>query len=346
MGGGGSYYDRDVTSGGSRTSTGYSDFASQVTGRGSLDRSLLPLNRTLVSGCKSPLVCPLDGTGSMGTLPRILCDKWPMIAGQIAMQKYLDDVMVSLAIVGDVESDRGPIQTCDFAKIRDLDPWLQKLWIEGRGGGQHFESYEFMAYYYARCYDMRNAENPMLIFTGDEGFREYLSSQKLREHFGGEHQDVTASEIFDELKKKFKGNLFLIHRYYSGYDLDKEIVTQWTRVLGKENVVKLETETAVGDIMLGIIALASRSRTLDQYIKDMEERPLEMGGVKYEPQSKARLDEVRQSLKLLASTIKPAPKRKTVVKKTASKATTKVDDKAGPAPDKNASKKPKPGRIF
>ncbi len=304
MGGGGSYYDRDVTYGGSTTRSGYSDFAAQVTGNNELDSSLIPLNRRLASTCKSPIVCPLDGTGSMGTLPRVLCDKWPMIAGQITMQKYLDDVMVSLGIVGDVESDRGPIQVCDFAKIRDLDPWLQKLWIEGEGGGQHFESYEFVAYFYARLYDMKGATTPMMIFTGDESFRENLSADSLRRHFGGQHQNVSAFTIFNELKEKFRGNVFLIHRYYSGYDLDSEIVAQWQKVLGKENVVNLKTDTAVGDIMLGIIALASGSRTLGQYIEDMKNRPLKMGKQTFKPQSEERLNEVRESLKVMASTRK------------------------------------------
>jgi len=331
MGGGGSYYDRDVTYGGSTTRTGYSNFAAQVTGNNNLDSSLLALNRRIVSTCKSPIVCPLDGTGSMGTLPRVLCDKWPMIAGQIAMQKYLDDAMVSLAIVGDVESDRGPIQICDFAKIRDLDPWLQKLWIEGEGGGQHFESYEFTAYFYARLYEMTGVITPMLIFTGDESFRENLSAGALRKHFGGQHQDVSAFTVFNELKEKFKGNVFLIHRYYPGYNLDSEILSQWQKALGQENVIKLRTDTAVGDIMLGVIALASGSRTLDQYIEDMKNRPLKMGKQTFKPQSKERLDEVRESLEVLALS------RKTV--KSSGRRPAKKDSDTSESKSKTQSKK-------
>lgn len=333
MGGGGSYYDRDVTYGGSTTRTGYSDFAAQVTSQSNLDSSLLPLNRRLVSDCESPLVLLLDGTGSMGTLPRIFCDKVPMIAGQIAVQKYLDDAIVSLAIVGDVTCDRGPIQVCDFAKIRDLDPWLQKLWIEGGGGGQHFESYEFMAYFYARLYDMKNARIPMLIFTGDESFREELSAEKLRKHFGGQHQDVSSFTVFNELKEKFNGNVFLIHRYYGGYDLDAEITAQWQKALGRENVVRLKTDTAVGDIILGVIALASGSRTLDQYIEDIKNRPLKMGKLTFKPQSEERLSEVRKSLELFAST------------RTIRKESKNADETKTTSSPKAKEDRPKAGRI-
>lgn len=301
MGGGGDYYSRDVTSS-TRilAGVGYTDFAKQTVSRREVSKDLLPKGRILNSNCKSPLVYGFDDTGSMGDLPLIICDKWPMVAGQIAMQRYLDDPMVSLAAVGDIKSDSAPLQVCDFATIKDLDPWLQKLWVERNGGEQHFESYEFLAYFYARCYDMQNAEMPICLFTGDESFRESLSADSLRKHFGGQHENVNAREIFRELKNKFKGNVFLIHRYYALYGLDAEIVVQWESALGNENVITLVSDVAIADVTLGVIAIASGARTLDEYIEDIKNRPLEMGGQKYEPQSPDRIAEVRNSLQRFA----------------------------------------------
>lgn len=256
MGGGGSYYDRDVTASGT-TSTGYTDFAAQQMARTELSRELLPLNRRLASQCKNPVVLNLDVTGSMRQLPVIFFDKMPMIAGQIAEQRYLDDPQISLAAVGDVISDRGPLQMCDFSSIRDLDPWLRKIWREGGGGDGYFESYEFVAYYYAWRYDMQNAVTPIFLFLGDENFRETILGSQLRKHFGGEHQDADAYAVFNDLKTKFNGNVFLLHRHYYGYGLNNEIVAQWEKALGKGFVVNLPEDKAVADLTLGIIALAS-----------------------------------------------------------------------------------------
>jgi hypothetical protein len=265
----------------------------------------------------------------MKNLPKIIFDKMPMIAGQIVLQKYLTDPTISLAAIGDVTSDRAPLQICDFSEIRNLDSWLEKLWLEGNGGGQHFESYEFIAYYYARLYDMESAKTPIFLFTGDEAFREHLSGVQLTKHFGGQHHDVDAKTIFRELKEKFHGNVFLIHRYYQKYALNSEIVDVWEKILGKECVIKLENDLAIADVTLGLIAIASGSRTLEQYIKDMKTRPLEMGGVKYAPQSLERIEEVRKCLEFFASTRKASGKTKGKTSGTKGGASTGATDSTG-----------------
>lgn len=313
MGGGGSYYDRDVST--TRTgSRGFTTVAEQQMSRSSLCRELLPFNRRLTSRCKSPLVIDWDVTASVDQLPVIAFDKMPMVAGQIAVQKYLVDVQVSLAANGDVESDQGPLQFCDFSTIKALDPWLKKLWREGNGGGQNHESYEFAAYYYARYYDMQDATMPMFLFVGDEFFRENLSAGQLRNHFGGSHEDTDAYSVFGELREKFRGNVFLLHRYYNRYGLDADIVARWERALGKGYVVNLPEDKAVADMTLGIIALASETRTLAQYVEDMRNRPLEMGGVKYKPQTEERIKEVADALKPLEKALRAG--RKTGARKT------------------------------
>lgn len=335
MGGGGSYYDRDVTS--SRLTSGprgYSNAAESSFARSRANAAVLPKNRRLVSTCKSPIGYGFDETGSMGDLPKIIFDKWPMMAGELARMEYLEDPQVSLAAIGDVLSDSDPVQICDFSPIRKLDDWLSRLYLEGEGGGQHYESYEFIAYFYARLYDMENAVTPIFLFTGDESFRDQLYGAELRKHFGGEHSDVDAYTIFNELKKKFKRNVFLLHRRYSDPNLNSDITLQWEKILGKENVINLASDKAIADTTLGIFAIASGSRTLDEYIEDMQSRPLNLGGEKFKPQSLERIKEVRKSLELFASTRKPQPKEKEVA---SAKPTRKSNKPAG-----KISGRPKP----
>jgi len=330
MGAGGSYYDRDVTYKGRRNLRGFSDLAEEKISQSRVNAAVLPKSRKLYSTCKSPLVYAFDVTGSMGDLPLIIWDKMPMIAGQLMMQEYLEDPMMSLAAIGDVISDSAPVQICDFSPIRSLDEWLERLWREGGGGGQAKESYEFTAYFYSRLYDMEGAATPTLLFTGDEGFREKLTSAELQEHFGGEHESVDTARIFEELKEKFNGNVFLVHPTFTlnyGMDTDRIIIAQWQELLGKERVILLESSLAIADVTLGIFALASGSRTLDEYIEDIRNRPLEMEGVKYEPQSEERILEVRRSLELLATAGKPrATGRRKSTKTAGRKSGSKPDD--------------------
>src|SRR5262249_49431126 len=179
MGGGGSYYDRDIKDGYDRGQSGYTQAAAEKMGRKEADPGLLPKDRRLTCNAASPVVYAFDVTGSMGTLPRIIYDKMPLIAGQIAECGYLEDAEISLAAVGDILSDRAPIQIAEFSIIRKLDDWLERIWLEGNGGGQAKESYEYTAFFYARYAEMPVATTPFFVFTGDEGFRETLYANDL-----------------------------------------------------------------------------------------------------------------------------------------------------------------------
>ncbi|MBI2449958.1 MAG: hypothetical protein HYV47_00305 [Candidatus Nealsonbacteria bacterium] len=296
MGGGGTYYDRDVTDRNRRTDKGFSDVAESKMSRSKVDAAVLPRGRKLTCTAKSPVVYAFDVTGSMGDLPKIIFDKMPMMAGQLIEKGYLEDVMMSLSAVGDILSDQAPLQVCDFALVKNLDEWLQRIWLEGQGGGQARESYEFIAYFYAKMCDIPNAETPIFLFTGDEGFRENLPAATLREYFGKGSENTDAKSIFEELKKKFKGNVFLIHRRYN--QGDQEIVAQWENVLGKERVIKLGSDLAIADVTLGVFAIVAGKRTLEEYLQDMKTRG----------QDDQRIAEVRKSLEVLAAMIKPARK--------------------------------------
>lgn len=300
MGSGGTYYDRDTDDGYSRGSAGYSKTAEQTLSRRQVDASLLPKNRRLVCQAKSPIVYSFDVTGSMGNLPKIIFDKMPLIAGQIAENGYLDDPQISVSAIGDQDSDKAPIQVGDFAKLRNADDWLKRIWLEGGGGGQDVESYELTAYGYARMCEIPKAVTPFCLFTGDEGFRETLYKSDLVRHFGGKHETIGASEVFEQLKKKFKGNVFLIHRFYRTAASDQVVVAQWQKVLGKEHVIRLGSDQAIADVTLGLFAIMSGSRTLDEYLDDM-------ANARQQGQTEERIAEVRKSLEPVA---KLAPSKK------------------------------------
>lgn len=334
MGGGGSYYDRDVTDRSLRTTRGFSSVAEEKLSRREADKALLPFNRRVKCESKSPIVFAFDVTGSMGTLPRIIYDKMPMIVGQIIERGYLNDPAISVAAIGDVEGsyvgDRGddaPIQIGDFTMMRNLDEWLGKIWLEGGGGGQAKESYELTLYFYARNCDLTNAETPFFIITGDEGFRENLRATELNKRFGGTHESTNSQTIFDELKVKFKGNVFLVHRYYTNTN-DQEIVDQWQKALGKDNVIQLGSDLAIADTILGLIAITTGSRTLDEYLEDMKNRE----------QTADRITEVRKSLRSLTANLDVAPKTK--AQKTAKKPSAKEGKPTAAKP-----KTKKPGRF-
>jgi hypothetical protein len=331
MGGGGSYYDRDTTDGYSRNSRGVSQRAEEELSRRRVDAGMLPKGRRLVCQAKSPVVYAFDVTGSMGTLPKTIFDKMPMIAGQIAENGYLDDPQVCIAAVGDVRCDSAPIQVGDFTLIRNLDDWLKRVWLEGGGGGNGGESYEYAGYFFDRYCEIPEAVTPFLLITGDEDFRDTLYKSDLDRHFGGKHEETTAREVFDSLKRKFKNNVFLIHRYFG--DGDAKIVSHWCELLGDEHVVRLGSDTAVADVTLGLFAIMTGSRSLEEYLDDMKTK-------RQVAQTDARVAEVRKSLKPLLAI---APKSPIIAAPSAPTPPTGKGKKKPPAAGKGKGKKP--GRL-
>lgn len=329
MGGGGSYYDRDTRDGYATTSSGYSKDAEKNLSQSSVDQGLLPKGRTLVSKAKSPVIYAFDVTGSMGSLPKVIYDKMPLIAGQIVENRYLEDPEVGLAAIGDVRCDQAPIQICDFSLIRSLDDWLKRIWLEGNGGGNQGESYEFMAYFYARYCEMPEAETPFLLITGDEPMRGSLSKSELEQRFGGKHEPIDTKDVFDEVRRKFKGNVFGIFCTH-GRDGDAGALESWRKAFGKERVILLREDKAVADVTLGIFAVMTGSRTLDQYCEDMKTK-------RDKAQTDDRIAEVRKALEQLSAI---APKTKKPSAGGKSKPGPKTNKKTG-----ESGKGKKPGRL-
>lgn len=298
MSGGGSYYDRDVSDRRTRTSRGTTTASERVIQESSsFDKALLGLNRRLVTQAEDPIDYCFDITGSMGDIPLMMWDRWPNVIRELILRQYLENPELSVAMVGDINSDKYPIQICDYSILRNLDAWFKRIcWLERNGGGQTYESYELFAWFYLNRVERPNAKNPFLLFTGDEGFYPEIKGSDLRQHFGGEASNISAEEVFAALLKKYKGNVFLLHRRYGGSSRsDKEIVKQWENVLGSPRVIKMKEDAAIADLTLGVFALASGSRTLDGYCEDMATRTNVDTG-KPDPQSPERIAEVRETL--------------------------------------------------
>jgi thymidylate synthase len=95
--------------------------------------------------------------------------------------------------------------------------------------------------------------------------------------------DLKTVDIIHELQKKY--NVFLLHKNYE-YGDDKKVTKMWRDALGSENVLLVNTPKACVDVMLGVMAIISKTRTMKEYVKDMKERG----------QTTERIDEVSKAL--------------------------------------------------
>ena len=216
-----------------------------------------------------------------------------MFYGQIMMQNYLSDPAISFCAIGDVAYDKAPLQITDFGQGLQLDQTLSKIFLEGGGGNNLYESYELAAYFYANHCEMPKGELPYFFITGDEHFYENITQFALSKVFNihtdkHEHmKKIPSLEIWSLLKTKF--NVFHLHKPFKKKNEDPNIIKEWEEVLGCERILKMHTPKACIDVMLGAIALTSGTRTLEEYIKDMKTRE----------QTEERISEVVEALKLV-----------------------------------------------
>lgn len=278
---GGSSYDRDVYSSSSSSDWGASYVSDSKLSSTDLDPSMNPTHKTLRSNSKHPIIIVLDVTGSNIDFAKIVYDKLPMLYGQIGQKGYLDDFEISICAVGDAYTDNYPLQIGSFAKGIELDSWIQKLVLEGGGGSGIQESYEFAAYYLLKKTEFIPGAEPMLFFIGDESPYPKVNRNQA-ESFGMDYDGQI--DVFKELRKKFKGNVFMFLNKYQSRYFKTEITTSWTERLAPEHTIMIEDEEkSIVDLILGTISILSGARTLDSYIVDMLDRgqtPNRIGNVK------------------------------------------------------------------
>lgn len=223
---GGGFYDGDV---GQRTRSttdehfnyhGHGPDADASTSRREVHPDLNPKNAT--RECRdsaehpatTPIVVAMDVTRSRGDDAKIIFNKLPMFIGQIIMKGYASDPVISFAAIGDATSgDQAPIQVCQFESDNRLDEALSKIWLEEGGGGTGQESYELMAYFYAKhsvLDSLRRGKKGYFFFLGDEGFYPEVARDQAKAFIGDElSANIPSAKIFRELQEKY--HVFLVY---------------------------------------------------------------------------------------------------------------------------------------
>ncbi|HLC53044.1 MAG TPA: hypothetical protein VJK03_00730 [Candidatus Nanoarchaeia archaeon] len=220
---------------------------------------------SLTTDSESPLVIACDVTGSMGEWPATIFSKLPYLEHEA--KDYLGKgTEISFAAVGDYygqggsgSGDKYPLQVRPFDKSTNLKKRLEELIIEGGGGGQEKEGYDFAALYYAHNVSMPKAIKPLFIFIGDEGIYDVVNNDAAKEWARVNlTKKMTTREAFGLLKRKFE--VYAIHKPYqsgSGDSMspeDRVIYKQWSDYLGADHIAILPEAGRVVDVIFGILA--------------------------------------------------------------------------------------------
>ncbi len=202
----------------------------------------------------TPIILAADETGSMGILAEeIIRGKLGEVFKQLYDLKPVSDPQILCAGVGDAFSDVAPLQVTQFeADGVALAAQVQKIFLEGNGGGNGGESYPLVWAFAALktktdSYAKRGRKG--YIFTiGDEApHLPPTSSARLRKLLGIDTEPLDAAAMLRLVEREWHVFHLIVKPVY-----DQPVVKIWRDLLGERAIVVGEIENLVPGIIATI----------------------------------------------------------------------------------------------
>ena len=189
-----------------------------------------------------PVILALDVTGSMGHAAIMCAAK----LDEIMTELYKTNTNVEFCVmgIGDLAFDGSPLQVTQFeSDVRILDQ-TTKIYFEGGGGGNGYESYT-QAWYFGLhnckldCW--KRGERGIIITLGDEPLNPYLPHYALQQTVGGEiPNDIETTQLYREACEKFEIYHIAITDESSYHWHKSGIEETWAPLLG-QNFITAES---------------------------------------------------------------------------------------------------------
>lgn len=153
-----------------------------------------------------PVILALDVTGSMGGASVKVAKELNVIMTELYGK--VKDVEFLIMGIGDLAYDSAPIQASQFESDIRIAEQLDKIYFEGGGGGNSYESYTAAWYFGLRhckldCWG--RSKKGIIITLGDEPLNPYLPKNPLSEVTGDKLQgDVETDDLYKQVIEKYE----------------------------------------------------------------------------------------------------------------------------------------------
>lgn len=201
-----------------------------------------------------PIQLYLDETGSMGRIPHeLIKDGLPTLMSSL-LENGVKDASLMFAGIGDHLRDGSYLQVGQFESgDKELDMWLERVYLEGNGGGNGGESY-MLAWYFAAFHTIHDAwekrgKKGFVITVGDEPCHRTLEIGAVRHMMGESAVGEVNYDWMELLEKARQKN----HVYHIHIDHGSAPDSRWKEALGKNFVVITDHKAVartISDIIL------------------------------------------------------------------------------------------------
>lgn len=187
-----------------------------------------------------PVILALDVTGSMGMAATEVAKKLGVIMGDLYDDKDIPDVEFCVMAIGDLYCDRAPIQISQFESDIRIAEQLDKVWFEGGGGGNKWESYTaawYMGVNHCTLDCWKRGKRGIIITLGDEQLNPYLQAKMLAKYVGDENQeDIETGILYAEASEKYEIHHISVNDLHSSYlrnNVENRVDNSWKGLLGQ-----------------------------------------------------------------------------------------------------------------
>lgn len=163
-----------------------------------------------------PVILALDVTGSMGRAAMEVAKQINVVMTKL--YENVADVEFMVMGIGDLAYDDAPIQASQFESDIRIAEQLDKIYFEGGGGSNAYESYTAAWYFglnHTKLDCWNRGQKGVIITMGDEPMNPYLPKKALSAVTGDDLQsDVETARLYADASEKFDiYHLYVKHGY-------------------------------------------------------------------------------------------------------------------------------------
>ena len=196
-----------------------------------------------------PVILALDVTGSMGKSSVEVAKKLNVVMTDL--YKKIKDVEFMIMAIGDLAYDCYPIQASQFESDIRIAEQLDKVYFEGGGGGNAYESYTAAWYFGSRhtkldCW--KRGKKGLIITIGDEYINPYLPKNELENIIGDSLQgDIETRSLLEEVLPKYELYHLNVKDTYSGSN--QHNVESFAEFIGVDHVRSVSVNNIAENIV-------------------------------------------------------------------------------------------------
>lgn len=221
----------------------------------------------------TPLGVFFDETGSMGVVPRTVQTKLTELFGLLLRKGYLEHPQVMVGAYGDEHTDTVPLQVSQFESDNRIDDALDKIFLEGNGGGNGGES-QWLAWYYLAYHTATDAwekrdKKGYAFFIGDEIV--HKGSAQSVQRFIGDGEPLGSLEHKDLVKallEKWDAYVFVIDNLSAK---GQKSIPFYQELFGKDRVLVVEDENAIAETIALTVGIQEGTIDIDDGVDDLKQ---------------------------------------------------------------------------